>query len=343
MINNKKDVIRSLGLDALDPSDYEGEDFERYQYFENEFEKLLNLNAKFYGIGPSVFYIKNDTICNAFAQKYNGYNILGITQGYPILLGDKFKESLFDNVVFAAFLNNESVSNGFASLYENESFSFGKFMLDCSINFTFYHEFRHLRQFNALKSQAEHSLAENCTERPFDLEKHILEYDADKSAANEVVRYAASIRRSLGFRTDGEFLALIYCALGSLFVTRALFNYGLVHQWQEPFKLYSTEFYTQKNWHPHPATRALNLLDSFNVYISDGYPSLNIEPQDLLTNSMGIAKLYFDKLLPGLDTVDLILNNMFSELEKSNEYNDYLHSEALKHPVIQKLISHLPT
>lgn len=342
MIKDNKALLRYLGLDALELSDYEGEDFERYQYFENEFEKLLCFNAKFYRIEPAIFYIKNDTACNAFAQKRNDYNVIGITQGYPILIGDKFKESLFDNVLFAAFLNNESVSDGFASLYENEDFSFGKFMLDCSIRFTFHHEFRHLCQFNALKTQTEHYLTENCTERPFDLEKHILEYDADKSAANEVVRYAASIRRKFSFRTDGEFLALIYCALGSLFVTRVLFNYGLVQQWQEPYKLYPTEFYTKKNWHPHPATRALNLLDSFNVYISDGYPNLKIETQELITNSLGIAKLYLDKILPNVDTAGLLIEDMFAEVEKSNAYNDYLHSAALSHPVIQKLIDKSP-
>lgn len=64
--------------------------------------------------------------------------------------------------------------------------------------------------------------------------------------------YAASILRKFGFRTDGEFLALIYCALGSLFITRVLFNYGLVGQWQEPLKPNPMKFYTKENWHPHP-------------------------------------------------------------------------------------------
>jgi hypothetical protein len=337
-VKNKSEIIYKLRLNALKINDYDGEQFETLKYFEQEFEQLLSFNTKVYDIGPVLFYIKNSVVCNAFAGKVSGYNVMGITQGYPILIGDKFKEDLFESVIFAAFFNNGEVSDGFASLYENKEFSFGKYMLDCSIRFTFYHEFRHLRQFNAISTEEGSYLNENLSKRPFDLEKHILEYDADKSAANGVVQYASSVRRQLGLRSSGEFLALIYCALGSLFVTRMLFNYGLVEQWQEPFELDSIDFYTKENWHPHPATRAINLLDSFNVYISDGYPNLKIDTQDLVTNAMGIAKLYFDKLLPHTDTADIIFHDMFSEIEKSNKYNDYLHSEALKHPIIRKLI-----
>jgi len=338
LIKSKNEIIEELGLNTLNINEYEGKNFEVYKYFESEFEKLISTNAELYGIEPVIFYIDNSTICNAFATKRNGYNIMGITKGYPILFGDKFKEDFFDSLIFAAFLNNGNVSDGFASLYKNENFSFSKFMLDCSIHFTFYHEFRHLLQFNVIKDKTDNHLAENCFERPFDLKKHILEYDADKSAANKVVLYAASVLRKFGFRTDGEFLALIYCALGSLFITRVLFNYGLVGQWQEPLKPNPMKFYTKKNWHPHPAIRALNLLDSFNVFISDGYPHLKIETQKLITNSMGITKLYLDKLLPNVDTAGLIFGDMFSEIEKSNEYNNYLHNEALSDPIIQKLI-----
>lgn len=337
-MGDKSELIRSLSLNALNIDDYEGEEFNTYKYFEQEFERLLEINSEIYKMDSVLFYIKNSVKCNAFARKIGCHNVIGITQGYPILIGDKFKENLFKNVIFAAFFNNKEVSDGFAALYENKDFSFGKYMLDCSIQFTFYHEFRHLRQFNAFDSQQDIYLNENLSTRPFDLNKHILEYDADKSAANDIVRYASSIRRQLGLRADGEFLALIYCALGSLFVTRALFNYGLVEQWQEPFNLHSTEFYTKENWHPHPSIRAINLLDSFNVYIEDGYPHLKVDTQDLVTNSLGIAKLYIEQLLPHVDAGKLIFRDMFSEIEKSNEYNDYLHSEALKHPIIKKLI-----
>lgn len=338
MIKSKNEIIEELRLDVLDINEYEGENSEIYKYFEGEFEKLLSFYAEINGVEPVIFYIENSTRCNAFAIKRNGYNIMGITQGYPILFGNKFKGNLFDNMIFAESLNNGSVSDGFAALYGHVDFSFSKFMLDCSINFTFHHEFRHLLQFNAMKDKTDNYLAENCFERPFDLKKHILEYDADKIAAHNVVLYTANIRRKFGFRTDGEFLALIYCALGSLFITRTLFNYGLVEQWQEPLKPNSMKFYTKKNWHPHPAIRAVNLLDSFNVFISDGYPRLKIEAQELIANGMGITKLYLDKLLPNVDTVDFILRDMFSEIDKANEYNDYLHNEALRDPIIKKLI-----
>ena len=246
-MKNKPEIISKLGLNALKIDDYDGEQFDTLKYFEQEFEQLLSFNTKVYDIGPVLFYIKNSVRCNAFARKVSGYSVMGITQGYPILLGDKFKEDFFESVIFAAFFNNGEVSDGFASLYESKEFSLGKYMLDCSIRFTFYHEFRHLRQFNALSTEKGCYLNENLSKRPFDLEKHILEYDADKSAANGVVQYASSVRIQLGLSSSGEFLALIYCALGSLFITKTLFNYGLVEQWQEPFKLDSTAFYSKRS------------------------------------------------------------------------------------------------
>ncbi|WP_265716019.1 hypothetical protein, partial [Providencia rustigianii] len=91
LIKSKNVIIEELGLDTLNINEYEGKNFEVYKYFESEFEKLISINAELYGIEPVIFYIDNSTICNAFATKRNGYNIMGITKGYPILFGGKFK------------------------------------------------------------------------------------------------------------------------------------------------------------------------------------------------------------------------------------------------------------
>lgn len=341
MDSEYRSFIEKYGLDVLDTTGFDSELSRIYNYFQQEFKSLLNWSVEFHQMKPVVFYIKNSLSCNAFAQRIVGQNIMGITQGYPILMNTKFSDQFFRKILFAAFYNDKDVSDGFAELYGSDDFKFSQYLLDCSIRFTFYHEFRHLRQFDVRHSQEDIFLSENFSTRDFDLDKHILEYDADKSAAHQVVLFAVSVYRKLGLKSKGILKCLLYCALGSLIVTKALFCFGIMGQIGPPFNLSITEFYTKENWHPHPVVRALNLLDSFTVSIEDGFPKLGIETQDLLTNGLGIAKLYFDELLPNSDTIGLIFNDMFNFTDEANAYNDYLHSEALKNPVIQMLIRKL--
>lgn len=338
MDSEYRSFIEKYHLDALDTTGFGSETSKIYNYFHQEFKSLLNLSVEVHQMKPVVFYIKSSLSCNAFAQRIAGQNIMGITQGYPILMSAKFNDLFFEKIIFAAFYNDKDVSDGFAELYGSNDFKFSQYMLDCSIRFTFYHEFRHLRQFDVRHSHEDLFLSENYLARDFDLDKHILEYDADKSAGHQVVLFAVSIHRKLGLKSKGILKCLLYCALGSLIVTKAIFYFGIMGQIDPPFNLSITEFYTKENWHPHSAVRALNLLDTFTVSMEDGFPKLGVKTQDLVTNGLGIAKLYFDVLLPNSDTSGLIFDNMFNFIDEANAYNDFLHSEALKNPVIQKLI-----
>lgn len=333
-----KKIIIKHDLKVLNTEGYNEDIIKVYDKFQRKFEGLIKLYSSVFDIKPPMFYIKESLTCNAFAQRLDGQNIIGINQGYPILMSCKFTEELFSKILFAAFINEKEVSDAFAELYESKDFQFSEYMLDCSIQFTFHHEFRHVRQFDALRNNNNLFFSENFSVREFDFRKHIWEYDADKSAAHQVLLFAFSTYRKSGCKSQGILKCLLYCALSSLVITQSLFNFGLISQPNKPYIIKVNEFYTKKNWHPHPTVRALNLLDSFKATLEDGWPQLIIETQDLLNNSLGISKLYFDVLLPNSDAGALIFNNMFNYIDESNQYNELLHKYALTDSAIKKLI-----
>jgi len=336
-----KIFILENNLGLLDTSYYEEDRIEIFNYFQRKFETLINFNSEIYNMNPIIFYINDKLTCNAFAQRIDNRNIIGINQGYPIMMSSKFTNKLFDDIIFTAFLNDKDVSDAFADLYESNDFQFSEYMLDCSIEFTFYHEFRHIRQFDAMHGKSNFLLSENFSVQEFDFRKHIWEYDADKSAAHQVVLFVLSVHRKLGYKSKGILKCLLFSALSSLIITKYLFYFGLINQINKPYKINISNFYTKKNWHPHPEVSVHNLFDSFNLAIEDGLPHLDINIQDLLINSLYIAKLYFKILLPNYDVEKLISENMFSHIDEANQYNDLLHKYALTDSAIKQLINNI--
>ena len=81
--------------DVFDYQDFDPEIVEVYEYFENSFQKVFDDYASIFDINDYCFYIKCNDTCNAFASKRKGYNIIGITNGYPILLKRKFDKEYF--------------------------------------------------------------------------------------------------------------------------------------------------------------------------------------------------------------------------------------------------------
>ncbi|MGB4659803.1 MAG: hypothetical protein WBI07_11510 [Mobilitalea sp.] len=74
--------------------DLDLETAELYSYFDNTFQNLFESYASLYNIKNCCFYIKSGNTCNAFATKKKGYNIIGITNGYPILLKKIFDKNI---------------------------------------------------------------------------------------------------------------------------------------------------------------------------------------------------------------------------------------------------------
>ncbi|MFK7903537.1 MAG: hypothetical protein AB8B69_00355, partial [Chitinophagales bacterium] len=103
-----------------------------YEYFEEKFQTLVQMNSKSFELKNCFFYIKNSFSCNAFAYKTQGYNFIGITNGYPILMHDKFRKKHFLYLIAIALDCDKPISDAYCDLYEDVNFEFHKFMLDCS-------------------------------------------------------------------------------------------------------------------------------------------------------------------------------------------------------------------
>src|SRR5689334_6975836 len=133
----KKGMIKS----AFDYQELDTDLVIIYKYFEEKFKDLFQLYADAFHLNNCIFYISEDYYrCNAFAGRIENHNIIGITNGYPIVMKDKFDEKYFSNIACIGFINKKSFSDAYCDLHEDQSFKFDEFMLNCSIHYTFRHE-----------------------------------------------------------------------------------------------------------------------------------------------------------------------------------------------------------
>lgn len=325
--------------DVFKYQDFDPEISEVYAYFENSFQKLFENYASPFNINNYCFYIKSNDTCNAFASKRKGYNIIGITNGYPILLKRKFDKRYFRNIVMAGILNDKLLSEAYCDLEEDSDFDFSKFILDCSIQFTFSHEFQHILQLNYDPHIREDYLFnENLDMKGFDLKKHAREFDADRMASFEVLKYVFSIYRKLKAKNDEKLKCLLFVGCASMIITKSLFYFGVINQLEAKYSVNKINFYTKENSHPHPLVRCLNIFEYYFDNITNDFPRLRIKSQELFTNTIGIMKLYFDSIIPKQDIINYFFSDLEMYLDDINQYNQELYDFAIQEETIRNLL-----
>ena len=310
-----------------------------YKYFENEFIELYRLSAEVFSIEEYSFYIKEGFECNAFAKHKKGYNIIGVTNSYPVLLSDKFDSKYFENIIFNSLINNENIGLAYIDLCNDKNFDFGKFMLDCSIQFTFGHEFRHIKQFNNSKIKKEsYYLQENAVQSDFNIKRHAWEFDADRGGCYTVLKYVFSVDRNLKERSNDKFKCLLYAGCASMMITKYLFYYGLIYKDVTNITIKKLEFYTKKFSHPHPLTICMNILDYYYSNILDDFSKVDIDYQEYFENVFGIIKLYFDSLLGDKNFIKEIFDDLSTHMDDINKYNNELYDIAIQDEAIRDLL-----
>lgn len=310
-----------------------------YSSYETKFKKLFKDYSEVHDLKKCHFYIKNSITCNAAATTQNGFNIIFITNGFPILMQRKFKDDFFNRIVLAGLVNDTPISDAYVDLYEDRDFNIANFILECSIQFTFHHEFRHILQFNSSHSSKSFSYSENLEKDKFSLIRHAQEFDADRIAAFEVLKYIFSVNRSFSSRTDEKFTCLLFLGLASMVITKNLFYFGIMNQIENSKKIDAQPFYTEKYSHPHPLVRIINIFDYFFSCINDDFPRIKIGLQHALENVLSINKLYFDSIVPDSDVMSLFFGELHTHIEEIHAYNNKLYDVAVSNESIRTLLN----
>jgi hypothetical protein len=339
-MNEIKEILIKKGIitDEFDYQDLDIELINTYKYFEKRFQELYQWNADRFHLDNCVFYICKDYKCNAHAVRMKNHNIIKITNGYPFFMKDKFDDKLFRNIIFICFINEKSVSDAYCDLYEDQNFEFNKFALNCSIQFTFSHEFQHILQFNSQKIRGDFLYSENLDKSSFSLKKHAWEFDADRMASFEVLKYAYSVYSELKYKNNEKLTCILYIALASIVITKNLFYFGVMDPVSQKYVFNKQDFYTKQFSHPHPLVRIHNIIDYFYDSIPDYLPMIKIDIQQLFNNVIGISKLYFDRLLPSQNVMQSYFQDLDKFLDIINDYNGEIYDFTVKDKSITRLL-----
>ena len=98
------------------------------------------------------------------------------------------------------------------------------------------------------------------------------------------------------------------------------------------------DFYIKENSHPHPLVRCINILEYYFENITNDFPRLRIDAQELLNNTLGIIKLYFDSLIPNKDIISNFFDDLGMYLDDINRYNQELCDFAIQEKTIRNLL-----
>lgn len=305
-----------------------------YEKIEKIFKDLLNKYAEIYGIENSVFYFDNLRYCSSSATNIgNSLNVIKLSCAYPILMYEKL------------FVKNELESNQIISkLYFellNDNFDLKGFFLESSVRFTFFHELRHLIQF-----ENKNNIFSEKPEMEFSLDRHIYEFDADLFAMRYILDYVFDVYEKLETKTEKNFKSLLNIALASVISTYLLFYFkDIDHFNSKRISKFHDEFYTNSKTHPHNLIRVINIIEFYGENIRANYPVnqanvdymkysfeiVNIFLQDTIESDFNLATFYFDELEKNLASVNSyvkLLNDISEKHEKISrlrtKYNNVL-------------------
>ncbi|MEK3662618.1 hypothetical protein NSQ29_23935 [Paenibacillus sp. FSL F4-0236] len=221
-------------------------------------------------------------------------------------------------------------------LYADKYFDFSKFFIDCSIHFTFRHEFQHIIQFNYFKS-LNNSLFmhENLEDIDFNLRRHVWEYDADRMASFNVLKYVFRIYSNFEVKSDEKLKCLMYVGCSSILITKCLHYFGIMDQFDSPLLAGRLEFYKKKYSHPHPLVRCINIIGYFFENITNDFPRMKIDYQEFFNNILIVANLYFKSLIPTHDIIKDLFEDLSNHIDTINDYNIELHDCAIQDEAVR--------
>jgi len=307
-------------------------------YIEKKIKTLLKDYSDAFSLHSCELCISENTECNASVISFSGANLIIVTRGYIEFLERTFNEDYFSLIPIVGMLNGKEVSDALCDLYEDPDFEISAFMLNCSIQFTFSHEFQHILQMNYDSILINKKFNESIGKNNFCAHSHALEFDADRMATFEVLKFVFSEHKKQENKSHYALQSMIFMGLASAVITFSLFFFRVERCLQTNSKVDKVPFYTKEYSHPHPLVRAYTIVEYLFECAKGDFPEFSWNPQVLFNNIFGTMKVYFDALFPGQSIVSEFMSEFKDNLDQIIEYNQELYDFAIKEKSIIELL-----
>ena len=298
---------------------------------ENLFKSLFDDYASKYNIQNYYFHFDNNRYCSSSATNVDdSLNIIKVSCAYPLVMHNKLYESNLSQ--------NEVIQNLYNSLILDEGFDFNDFFLECSIRFTFFHEFRHILQFENKSNLFSENISNG-----FSQERHLYEIDADLFAIRYVLDFVYDTFQKLNKKDKKNFKSLSVIAIGSVITTNLLYFFKDIDDLERvENKFIEDKFYIMEKSHPHNLIRNANIVESYTENLNANYP-LYVKLIDLLKFPFEIAYLYIKhNLTSENDLLKIYFDSFETHLDQINHYSNKIYELSLQNEKITRIRNRYP-
>ena len=178
--------------------DVNSDEIKTYEFIEKIFNELIEKYSSKFELFNLFFHFDNFRDCSSRAKNVkNTLNVIRVSCGYPRLM---YKKLYQDNYLE----ENKIIKKKYQSLLECKYFNFNNFFLECSVRFTFFHELRHLIQF-----ENKENLFSEDVQPEFSQERHLYEIDADLFAIRYILDFVYDIFEKIEIKTKENFFKII--------------------------------------------------------------------------------------------------------------------------------------
>ncbi|MFH6603898.1 hypothetical protein ACEZ3G_10455 [Maribacter algicola] len=229
--------------------------------------KTLATESAHYGIAQHYILISSNTTKNASAGTIDEKYVIKLNVGLINWLISKFQ--------LGTPINLNADLEALDKLNKKLDISINEFYYQLASHFTFYHELGHLIQQSDFLNEGIQERSLN-NQGGFNIEKHILEYDADCYSslclANHTVDYYERLFKD---DLDKEVIEALTILSGTV-----------ICQYLLTFVNDIENLYYRERSHPHPAIRLLYSLMTFCTYLKDAWnrKGVNIHFETIFMN-----------------------------------------------------------
>jgi hypothetical protein len=272
-----------------------------------------------YPIQPARMYFASFHSVNAGARRGQNYSIIKVHMGSIQNLHDLFSgESLLEDPRLSEYREFDQL------LRATQTPPFEFLLFQTGTLFTYYHELGHLIQVG----NAGHSLAETSEqysaeeEAVFDPHKHILEFDADQFAANQLAQHVIHFIGKFGALGQEE------ATLKKLVVNFLVGVMGyIIFLWAT----FNEDIYYDRFKHPHPVIRILWIVPIIIETVKIKFPQ--IDSKALLGETMRVLDIYLENKGEG-QIRDRFIDRIYDEYDHIMGYAAEMMSAAQAIPYL---------